>query len=226
MEKTTANRYEGLDEKEVEHINKGKAIDLAWCISYFGKRGKETYGEKFKIYQEDYEILYKLIIYFLAHQEEAKRLNIDLHKGILLTGPVGCGKTTLMNLMRLIPPFEKQYAIKTCRDISFEFIQEGYEVINRYSKLSFRNSSEPKTYCFDDLGAEQSLKYYGNECNVMAEIVLTRYDLYISSGMQTHFTTNLPASELEDVYGSRVRSRLREIINLYAFPTKCIDKRL
>lgn len=212
--KTTANRYDGIEEKEVEHINKGKVIDLAWCISYFGKRGKEAYGEKFKIYQDDYEILYKLIIYFLAHQEESKRLNIDIRKGLLLTGPVGCGKTTLMNLMRLIPPPEKQYVMKACRDISFEFIQEGYNIIDRYSKLSF-TGHHPKAYCFDDLGAEQSLKFYGNECNVMAEIILSRYDQFQTNCMVTHLTTNLSASEIQGSYGTRIRSRMREMFNVF-----------
>lgn len=203
-------------------------IDFTWCIEFFNKRGKETYGDKFKIHEEDHEIIYKLIIYFLQHEQEAKRLNIDLHKGILLTGPVGCGKTSLMNLMRLIPSIEKQYIIKPCRDISFEFIKEGYEIIDRYSKLSFRQGrekQEPKAYCFDDLGAEQSLKYYGNECNIMAEILLSRYDLFISSHMITHATTNLSANEIASFYGDRVRSRMREMLNLVPFTGNTSDKR-
>jgi hypothetical protein len=65
-----------------------------------------------------------------------------------------------------LPP-ERNQIMKSCRDVSFEFIQEGYEVINRYSRMSF-NNSHPKIYCLDDLGAEQFLKYYGNECNIMA----------------------------------------------------------
>jgi hypothetical protein len=71
--------------------------------------------------------------------------------------------------------------------------------------------------CFDDLGAEQSLKYYGNECNIMAEILLSRYDIFIAQDMLTHITTNLSASEIENGYGSRVRSRMREIFNLISF---------
>jgi hypothetical protein len=191
-------------------------IDFPWCITFLEKRGKELYGQKFKIYEQDHSIIYKLIIYFIGDKPEAEKLGLDLDKGILLTGPVGCGKTTLMNLMRFVPPPERNHIMKSCRDVSFEFIQEGYEVINRYSKMSF-NNSHPKIYCFDDLGAEQSLKYYGNECNIIAEIILSRYDQFISQDMLTHITTNLSASEIETAYGSRVRSRMREMFNLIAF---------
>jgi len=86
--------------------------------------------------------------------------------------------------------------MKTCRDVSFEVIQEGYEVIWRYSWMSF-NNHHPKIYCFDDLGSEQSLKYFGNECNVMGEILLSRYEYFVSHVMVTHVTTNLSAPELE-----------------------------
>lgn len=70
------------------------------------------------------------------------------------------------------------------------------------------------------------MKYYGNECNSMSEILLSRYDLFIQKGTLTHITTNLSASELESVYGSRVRSRMREIFNLVAFERGAKDKRV
>ncbi len=173
---------------------------------------------------EDYEIIFKMIVYFLNDKANAERLDLDLQKGILLTGPIGCGKTSLMNLMRFVPPPERNHIIKSCRDVSFEFIQEGYEVVWRYSKMSF-NNSHPKIYCFDDLGAEQSLKYYGNECSVLGEILLSRYDYFISHDMITHITTNLSATEIESAYGNRVRSRMREMFNLIAFDKNEPDKR-
>nr|WP_315233316.1 hypothetical protein [uncultured Flavobacterium sp.] len=65
-----------------------------------------------------------------------------------------------------------KFSVKPCRDISFEFIQDDYEVIRRYSKDLRLKWGQPAAlkYCFDDLGVEQNLKYFGNECNVMAEI--------------------------------------------------------
>ena len=196
-----------------------------WCISFLEKRGKELYGEKFRISEEDFEIIFKLIVYFVGDKLNAEKVGIELQKGILLTGPIGCGKTSLMNLMRFVPPLERNHIMKACRDVSFEFIQEGYEVIWRYSRLSF-NNSHPKIYCFDDQGNEQALKYFGNECNVMGEVLLSRYEYFTSQKMITHLTTNLSASELESIYGNRVRSRLRQMFNLLVMNNSSKDKRV
>lgn len=149
---------------------------------------------------------------------------MNLDKGILLCGPVGCGKTTLMSLMRFIAKEPNKFISKSCRNISFEFIEDGFSVIHRYSK-SAGNINQPSTIGFDDLGTEGSLKYYGKECNVLAEILLTRYDLFVAQKIKTHITTYLSATEIEDFYGNRVRSRLREMFNLIAFHVTCENKR-
>ena len=192
-------------------------------IIWLEKKGIELYGNHFKILESDYPIIYKLIAYFLKDEVTCYQYNIDLNKGILLSGPVGCGKTTLMNLMKTLTATEHKFYIKPCRDISFEFIQDGYEIIQKYSKGKLY--PDPKTICFDDLGIEKNLKYYGNECNVMAEIILSRYDIFISKKIYTHITTNLSASEIETAYGNRVRSRLRNMLNLIAFDKSTKDKR-
>lgn len=193
-------------------------------IQWLEKKGQELFGDHFKIIEEDYPIVYKLIAYFLKDEQACFQLGINLNKGILMSGPVGCGKTSLMSLMKFLTPVEYKFIVKPCRDVSFEFIKDGYEVIHRYSRGKLEQL-EPKIYCFDDLGLENNLKYYGNECNVMAEILLSRYDLYISRRIQTHITTNLSASEIEAQYGNRVRSRMRELFNLIAYDNNTKDKR-
>ncbi|MEO8235815.1 MAG: ATPase [Flavobacterium sp.] len=193
-------------------------------IAWLEKKGNELNGNHFKILESDYPIIYKLIAYFLKDEATCFQYGINLNKGILLSGPIGCGKTSLMNLMKYLTLTEHKFSVKPCRDISFEFIQDGYQIIHKYSKGKLYES-EPKTICFDDLGTENNLKYYGNECNVMAEILLSRYDLFISKKLQTHITTNLSATEIEKNYGNRVRSRLRELCNLIAFENLAKDKR-
>ena len=188
------------------------------------QKGIELYGTHFKILETDYPIIYKLIAYFLKDEVTCFQYNINLNKGILLSGPIGCGKTSIMNIMKYLTPTENKFYVKPCRDISFEFIQDGYQIIHKYSKGKLYEF-EPKTICFDDLGTENNLKYYGNECNVMAEILLSRYDVYIAKRIQTHITTNLSASEIETQYGNRVRSRMRELFNLIAYNNTSKDKR-
>ena len=197
--------------------------DYQGALNAIEKRGTELFPN-FKLYEEDKLIVQQLLCYFLQDSIRASELGINLNKGILLTGPVGCGKTSLISLMRFLQPQEARFMVKSCRDVSFEFIQNGYDIIHRYSHRSFYNH-EPRVYCFDDLGTENNLKFYGNQCNIMAEILLSRYDLFVSRNLVTHLTTNLSASEIEQLYGNRVRSRMRELFNLIAFDKTTKDKR-
>ena len=145
-------------------------------------------------------------------------------KEIILTGPIGCGKTSLMNLIRPFFHPRNDYKIRTTRHVSFEFAKLGYESLAQYT-LKSPQQNRLSGYCFDDLGAEQQIKHFGNNCNVMAEILITRYEHFIENKAVTHITTNLSASEIEKAYGNRVRSRLRQMFNLIAFDSNTKDKR-
>ena len=194
-------------------------------LLHLEKKGKQLFGDKFKIYEQDYDVLLKLVVYFSKNDEMAQKLNISLHKGILLNGNVGCGKTTIMTVFRAFLPRENRYTIKSCREVSFQFSEFGYSVIKKCSKVSLVKPID-SNYCFDDLGSEQTIKHFGNECNVMGEIILSRYDRFISNKIITHITTNLTSSEIEDYYGTRVRSRMREMFNLVSYERTTPDKRM
>lgn len=218
--KTIPNPY-----NEVARFEKGVfQFDFPVCRKWIEGHGKKMFGSHFKVFQEDHELLLTLLVYAIGDLEGAAKRNLDLKKGILLNGPIGCGKTSLMTLVNYFFPMGKQYQIKSAREISFEYEKEGYSTIIRYSKSTI-NKHIPNIFCFDDLGIEQPQKYFGNECNVMAEILLSRYDLFVSKGIPTHLTTNLSASELESKYGNRLRSRMREMFNLVAFDKNSRDKR-
>lgn len=219
------NPYDQIAELNNGYFTFSFPTSLEWLQS----QGRIFFGDHFTIYAQDHELIYKLLVYAIGDLDNTLRHNLSPHKGILLSGPVGCGKTSLMTLVKFFFPKEKQYTMKSVREITFEFEKDGFQVIWRYSTLAFCSppfSQLNRSFCFDDLGIEQPIKYYGNQCNVMAEILLSRYDLFIQKGVLSHITTNLSASELELLYGSRVRSRLREMFNLVAFDKSSKDKRV
>src|SRR5690606_20863449 len=198
--------------------------DFQKILIYLDHKGKMLFGKNFKIYEEDEVILFKLCIYFIKDHDYCAKFNIDPNKGILLSGPVGCGKTSLMKLLRHIVPHQKPYVVIPARNITFAFNNIGYKTIEEYGNSNY--------YCFDDLGVETTGRHFGKDCNVMGEILLSRYDLFVrtchperSPGVKTHATTNLNAQELEERYGNRVRSRMRQLFNLIAFDKESVDKR-
>lgn len=201
-----------------------KVYDFKKCLSFIENKGKLDFGQNFKIKEEDLETIFKLLIYMIKDKNNALKLKLNLSRGTLLSGPIGCGKTSLM---RLITPFANSlsdYKIKTCREISFEFAKNGYEAINKYTTKQ-NNQIRLPGYCFDDLGTEQQIKHFGNDCNVMAEILITRYEQFVENNSITHITTNLAASEIENHYGNRLRSRMRNMFNLISFSSSSSDKR-
>ena len=215
--------------KEVAEFRDGMFhFNFQSSLKWMERKGRDLFGDHFRIYPEDQPLIYKLLVYAIGDQESCAKYGISLRKGILLIGPVGAGKSALMTLVNDFFSLEKQYQIKAAREISFELEKDGYSVVNRYSKGSVRNLNGyliPRVWCFDDLGVDQVQRYFGTQCNVMEEILLRRYDQFISKRILTHATTNLSASELEDRYGNRVRSRMREMFNLVAFDKSASDKR-
>src|SRR5690606_4474352 len=129
----------------------------------------------------------KLTIYASRDEFKAHAMNININKGIILSGPVGCGKTSLMFLLNYFFQQGYDYKMKPCRDIAFEFAAKGYEALTPFTKKETKQA-RMNTYCFDDLGTEKQIKHFGNECNVMAEIILTRYDSFIHHKTMTHVT--------------------------------------
>lgn len=99
-----------------------------------------------------------------------------------------------------------------------------YKAFEKYGNNSF--------YCFDDIVVETTGLYFGKDCNVMGDILTSRYDLFVrtshperSREVKTHATTNLNAQELEERYSNSVRSRRRQMFNLFSFDSNCKDKR-
>ena len=210
-----------LPEKVIE-----SHYDYNKIIPWFRKKASKLIGKEYIISEAEKGIIFALVAWMLKDDLVAKEMNFDLNKGILLSGPIGCGKTTLFKILRNCNFPQGNYGIVSTRQVVSEFMREGYEILEKYSNgIPYNNQQKPRYLCFDDLGIETSSKYFGNDCNVMAEILLTRYDLFKEKGIITHITTNLSATEIQSQYGNRLRSRMREMFNLFGYEESSRDKR-
>ncbi len=133
---------------------------------------------------------------FLKNWNEKGRL-----KGILLIGPTGHGKTTIMKNQNWTYEWPNKDS-RTC-------IYDMKQIVNRYEETGTLITSDqlelsqPNTLVyFDDLGAERTAHRYGAKVNLMEEIV----DKY----KKASYTSNLNLERLTEKYGERVVSRLKE----------------
>jgi len=180
-------------------------------------QSRMMFEKDFRLHKEDKALLLILYCYFIQDQNAGAIIGLDINKGLLISGPVGCGKTTLMNLMPSSNWNKIKYEIIPARNIVNDFNEAGFEVLEKYK--------DTQDYCFDDLGLELTGCHNTTDCNVMEEILLSRYDLFKTNNIKTYITTNLNIEELEARYGSQFTSSLDEMFNHVSFKKNSIDKR-
>lgn len=191
----------------------------------------EKNNRKFIVDEDNDDIFNLLLDYFTADPEfENRYQEYSLHKGIMLVGGTGTGKTSLLRMFALNP--KNTFGVISSRAIADEFASEGGDLIKKWWAPEYQVllTSNPFGHnslgvCFDDMGTESEGKYFGNHKNVMGEIILNRYDRYSEFAGRTHLTTNLNAEEISRTYGPRVASRMFEMFNIIVFPGNAKDRR-
>lgn len=152
-------------------------------------------------------VMRKLCLYFSSDPLFEIEGHGKLDKGLFICGNVGTGKTLMMRAFR--ENYRANYMVIGTHELNDRYETEGLESIQVFFK---KGQYYPGT-CFDDLGSEPApVRYMGNSLVVMEKIILHRYQSRLPFFM-SHFTTNLTGEQIEAAYGSRVRSRLREMTN-------------
>ena len=185
-------------------------------------------NKKWVIDQYNSPVIEALSLYF-SNDLDFEKLNdnFSLSKGLLLVGPIGCGKTSLLQLLSKNP--FKPFTVVSCRTVASEYAEHGHPAIAHYSTLRQVSKREwfghdHVGYCFDDIGTEELKKNFGNQINVMGELILNIYDSRDAVG-KVHLTTNLSAEDMLNNYGSRVGSRINEMFNVIIFSDESPDRR-
>lgn len=146
----------------------------------------------------------KALCFFIARDDRfATELEFDRLKGLIIRGPSGTGKTHLVRCCEdngLNP-----ILTLSMLDIAEQVKEDGKYIIDRQGK---------KIIYLDDVGTEEaSVKHFGTTILWFKNFIET---VYYKSKCYNHLiiTTNLNFKQLQDQYGFRVASRMREMFNV------------
>lgn len=150
-------------------------------------------------------------------------------KGILLSGPVGTGKTVLMKgLNQLLYRFNCRYHSYKINfynlpvyKIASGFAAEGFKIFEDGicgdgmmidgGRMMIPLADVNVPLLLDDIGVNDVVSHFGNTVNIVSEIIMRRYD----RGARTYITTNMSIKTLQEHYGERVYSRMKEMFMPY-----------
>lgn len=208
-------------EKEIKEKAR-KAKELIDCFTPFTTQQLREYilqqHPGFKVDNQNEQIFKKLCQYF-SNDPGFENDGLSLSKGILLTGPVGVGKTELLKIFsknkrqcfHLISVFEIE---SFCQKHGVENFKTYAEMVPGWGNTAGYFYQKSVAWAFDDIGREGILFDFGNKSDVVSKIIQTRYSNKNKAPFHTlHLTTNLTPVALESRYDYAVKSRLREMFN-------------
>ncbi len=184
---------------------------------YILEFGLKMYGEDFSLKDAEVLCAYKKVYeYFL------KRSKNKCKKGILVIGGLGVGKSAMMKVMqRVFKDTESRFKWVNAYDL--KDLSEVYTT----SQIKEMYGYDLKMDLYiDDIGISVDVKRYGNTVNIITEMLMERYDLFIASGYKTHLSSNLLTSitndvhntpTLKSVYGARILDRIKEMTEVVKF---------
>lgn len=207
----------GVETKKREPIEKIPArLMKKWFINAWEHQNKK----KIQIHSEDQKEFLNAMCRYFSNDDTLQderfdflKGEFDLKKGLLIAGNYGCGKTSMMNAFHAIGRilYEKYqdtfmwFNPINCNEINAEFLSNENDKGNLLKKYSKGNRY------FDDFGTEKH--YYGDY--IMREILENRH---LDLKWKTYITSNLSLSEIEEKYGGRVGSRIRQMFNVLQMP--------
>lgn len=144
----------------------------------------------------------------------------SIKKGILIMGPMGTGKTIMMQALAKLTLTEK-FTMISLVNIAEQYNLEGAESFSRLNRhkseaIHMDDKGKLNHICLDDLGRERSESIYmGARCDVGQHLIYARYNVWKNYGVKTHFTSNINSEpEMIERYGALAWDRLKEMCNI------------
>lgn len=217
MENISNIFFEGLESNKIQTI---KVVSVNYKQHSEGVVNiARSIQPNYKINKNTSKVLKLLLLYFTGNElfidelKDYSGVDGSLSKGLLLIGGVGTGKTLLFKIF-------KAYTSRIIMKNSFQMHNalEIIDIVNisgiNYLETFNFNSGNPITCYIDDIAAaNENVKHYGTDYNVIQQLLSIRYNVFSRFGKLTHATSNKYPVELHEIYDERIIDRMKEMFN-------------
>jgi DNA replication protein DnaC len=184
-----------------------KELEETWTakqlFSLMKWASENKFNKKLKVFEQNKKLISALC--FLGSNDERyeSELNYSFSKGLLIRGASGLGKTHLVRCVE--DNGLKPILILSMLEITDEIKSHGeYDIQMGNKKLLY----------LDDAGTEESVvNHYGTKITFFKNFIETIY-LRRKNFSDIIVSTNLNFKQIEEKYGFRVASRMREMFNV------------
>ena len=155
----------------------------------------DTSGENLEIWQK-----------IMRHQNRVEASELDQIKGLAFFGSVGTGKTLFL---KTIKDFASSQGDKIKLYSAYDLVQVFFNDQTEWTRIT---KEKVQSFIIDEVGDEPAeSQVYGNKESVVYRFLKIKLDqLECGEDFRLYFSTNLTVKQLEERYGDRILSRLKE----------------
>lgn len=213
LQRCNSNKQYGIWQQQQRENEKKQAIEKEQKLKelYTPKKlfrlmqwtSENEFGKRL-IVHDDNKKLIKSLCYFVSRDEKFEtELGYSLNKGIVIRGISGLGKTHIVQCIRKneLNPI----LILSMLDITGDIKANGeYEISLDGNKIIY----------LDDVGTEEpTVNHFGTKISFFKNFIESYY-LRNKIYNNLMFSTNNSFAEIEEKYGFRVRSRMKDMFNI------------
>jgi len=173
----------------------------------------------YNIDDNNFQVIHDLFNYFTGNIEYCKKNDIDLNKGLWISGGVGTGKSSLIDAFKLytgVILMKNSFQYHKASVITDKVNDIGVNYLDYFGNNRYGSNCFPITCYIDDICSKnEKVNNFGTKISVIEYLIDIRYEVYKRFRKLTHFSSNVYPEQLNDYYDIRIIDRLKEMCNVF-----------